>query len=38
MQLTAGGYAYPPVQSVMNKQKKSVQLDTISLKKSEGAV
>ena len=35
MQLTNGGYGHQQVQSVMNKQKKSVQLETISVKKGD---
>lgn len=39
MQLMNGtGYGHQQVQSVMNKQKKSVQLETISIKKSDGGV
>ena len=36
MQLTNGSHIHQQVQSVMNKQKKSVQLETISVKKSDG--
>ena len=36
MQLT-GGYSHQHVQSAMNKQKKSLQLETLNVKKSDGA-